>query len=113
MNTSELKLENYLKKNGVNIKVADYVKVISINNEFDENLKESLFDNIIVDGFNGFSEDVKYISNYVNDNFKIFYGRREKTIIKKVLDYERYELLSSIKTTSIKTSELKKIFNIK
>jgi hypothetical protein len=94
MNTTELILENYLKKNGVNIKVADYVKVISLNNEFDENLNEALFDNIIVDGFNGFSEDVKYISNYVTDNFKIFYGRREKTIIKKVLDYECYELLS-------------------
>lgn len=109
MNTTELILENYLKKNGVNIKVADYVKVIPINNEFDENLNEALFDNIIVDGFNGFSEDVKYISNYVSDNFKIFFGRREKTIIKKVLDYECYELLSSFNTISIKEIDLKKI----
>jgi DNA modification methylase len=109
MKSTEHILEDYLKKNCVNIKVADYVKVIPVNNEFYENLNEALFDNIIVDGYNGFSEDVKYISNYITENFKIFFGRRDKTIIKNVLDYECYELLSSINLTSKKKIDLKKI----
>lgn len=109
MNTTELTLENYLKKNGVNIKVADYVKVIPVSEVLDEKLNHVLFDNIIIDGYNGFSEDVKYISNYVINNFNIFFGRREKTIIKKILDYECYELLSSINVSSTKNIDLKKI----
>jgi DNA modification methylase len=109
MKSTEHLLENYLKKNGVNIKVADYVKVINQNNAFDENLNETLFDNIIVDGFNGFSEDVKYISNYVTEYFKIYFGRREKIIIKSVLDYGCYDLLSSINSNSEKKIDLQKI----
>ncbi len=108
MKSTEHLLENYLKKNDINVKVADYVNVIPEENEFEENLNDALFDNIIVDGFNGFSEDVKYISNYVTENFKIFFGRREKIIIKNVIDYEFYDLLSSINTTSEKNIDLKK-----
>jgi DNA modification methylase len=96
MYTTEQLLERYLEQNDVNIKVADYVKVIPATIESNENVNDSLFDNIIVDGFNGFAEEVKNISNFVTDNFKTYLGRRDKTIIKKILDYECYDLISSI-----------------
>jgi DNA modification methylase len=108
MISSDLMIEKYLKKNGVDIKVSEYVDVVK-NLGCTINDNEDLFDKIIVDGYNGFSEDVKIISSYLSKKHKLFFGRREKTIIKKILDYEKYDLLDSIDNSFISKIELKKI----
>lgn len=106
MNSSDLMIEKYLNKNGVKIHVSEYLKVVYNSNDDKLNYNNELFDNIIVEGYNGFSEDVKVISNYVSNKYKFFFGRREKTIIKKILDYEKYELLETIDSSEILKNDL-------
>jgi DNA modification methylase len=106
MNSSDLMIEKYLNKNGVKIHVSEYLKVVNYSNDDKLKYSDEIFDNIIVEGYNGFSEDVKVISNYVSDKYKLFFGRREKIIIKKILDYEKYELLETIDCSQIPKNTL-------
>ena len=90
---SEISLQKYLNKNEIAIDVTKYINLINKDLKPFSEVNENLFDNIIVDGYNGFSEDVKDISNEITLNFKIYLGRKEKKILKNILDYENYNLV--------------------
>ena len=106
MITSDLIIENYLNKNGININVSEYINLANTVIDDTDNFNENLLDNIIVEGYNGFSEDVKEISNHLSNKYKIYFGRREKIILKKILDYEKYDLLDNIENSTISKIEL-------
>ncbi len=78
-------LNEFLIKNNININLHNYISVI--NKKPKVNIECELINNIIVDAYKGFSECVKEIANIINLRTGIVLGRKEKKIIKKMLDY--------------------------
>ena len=78
-------LNEFLSENNINISLHNYISII--NNEPKNNIESELINNIIVDAYKGFSECVKEIANIINLKTGIILGRKEKRIIKKMLDY--------------------------
>lgn len=87
MNNSKNLLENFLKENNINIEISKYVSTLDWDYIINEKLKTSIFNSIIVDAYNGFSWIVKDISHTIQKKYGIYFGRKEKLIIKEYLDY--------------------------
>lgn len=87
MKNSKYLLEKFLNENSINIDISTYITILDWDYIVNEKLNTSIFDSIIVDAFDGFSEIVKDVSNIIHKRFDIYLGRQEKLIIKQYLDY--------------------------
>lgn len=91
-------LIEYLKENNIYLDINKYISAVEhSNNDYKTYEHKQIFDCIIVDAYNGFSKGVKEISNYLIKNHNIYLGRKDKLIIKSILDYNKIEYLLKIK----------------
>jgi len=107
MKNSRDLVEIFLKDNDININISEYINILKWCCDVDVNI--SIFDAIIVDAYNGFSEDVKDISNYIHATTGVFLGRQEKIVLKKSLDYGYKNDLDAIIDPKIKKINLKQL----
>lgn len=89
-------LQAFLNENLISIKLDTYVNTIKKENIAYAKLNAPLFDNIIVDSYNGYSEVVKSISNFFINHYNIYFGRQEKLLIKKFLDYGNEQIIEKL-----------------
>lgn len=96
MRNSKDLLAQFFVENNINIEINNYISILDWEYEINEKLKSSIFNNIIVDAFDGFSQIVKDVSNTILKRFDIYLGRQEKIIIKQYLDYWYSDSLSNL-----------------
>ena len=93
---SEELIQDFLLNNNVKINVIDYIQLVDDVKTPSRLVDTIIIEQIIVDSYNGFSESVKSIANDLSNKYNVFLGRREKKIVKRVLDYETYFDLQKI-----------------
>ena len=93
---SEELIQEFLLNNNVKINVIDYIQLVDDVKTPSRLVDTIIIEQIIVDSYNGFSESVKSIANDLSNKYNVFLGRREKKIVKRVLDYETYFDLQKI-----------------
>ena len=110
---SEELIQDFLLNNNVKINVLDYIELVDDVKESSRLVDTIIIEQIIVDSYNGFSESVKSISNFLSNKYNVFLGRKEKKIIKRVLDYETYNELHKITDINkeLDTNYLKRLIN--
>lgn len=89
-------IQEFLLKNNIGINVLNYIQLIDNVEVVTILVDGKIINNIIVDSYNGFSESVKTIANNISKKYNVFLGRKEKKIVKKILDYECYDELQKI-----------------
>jgi DNA modification methylase len=89
-------IQEFLLKNNIEINVLNYIQLIDNVEVVTRLVDGKIINNIIVDSHNGFSESVKTIANKLSKKYNVFLGRKEKKIVKKILDYECYDELQKI-----------------
>jgi DNA modification methylase len=104
MKSSFYILYEFLKNNNIDLNLNKYISVIKNKPKID--IDNELINNIIVDAYKGFSETVKEVANIINTKTGIILGRKEKKVIKKMLDYLDFS------DKEIILSQLKKPINI-
>ena len=110
---SEELIQDFLLNNNIKINVLDYIQLVDGDKEPSRLVDTIIIEQIIVDSYNGFSESVKSISNDLSNKYNVFLGRKEKKIIKRVLDYETYNELHKITDINkeLDTNCLKRLIN--
>ena len=93
---SEELIQKFLLNNNVKINVSDYIQLVDDVKTPSRLVDTIIIEQIIVDSYNGFSESVKFIANDISNKYNVFLGRKEKKIVKRVLDYETYFDLQKI-----------------
>jgi DNA modification methylase len=109
MKTSYELLNKYLEENKIKVDLGAYIKEIKVDPINLVPIKTSLFDNIIADAFECFSEEIKGISNELTKKHDIFLGRAQKILIKRMIDYENFEEIEVINNYAQIEINLKKL----
>jgi len=103
-------LIQYLNDNNVYLNVNEFItSVENVENRNRNSINLQIFDYIIVDAYNGFSKEVKEISNYLIKQHNLYLGRKEKLIIKSILDYNKIDYLYKVEKIKNVIPEIKEL----
>lgn len=92
METSLKILDDFFKRNNIEININDYLckHIISSSDNLNK-LPEDIVNKVIIDAYNSNSELLKEISNNFTKKYQIYLGRVHKNQLKKYLDYNFLE----------------------
>lgn len=102
-------LAEFLKENDINIRLDDYLKVIPFNENCLNIVDQSIIQNIIVDAYKTFSEEVKQMSLHITSETGVYLGRQQKKMIYKMINYDNFSELKSLESFIGKKIYLKQL----